>query len=188
MLDVKDGFFNVPLREDLIPYFCFAIGNQEYQFTRLVQGFGGSACLFHAILARILSGLPVIQYMDDILIGGDNTYQHNQVLNQVFARLEKFGFKLKKHKLQIMQDQVEFLGHQVSENRVSLAGYREKLKEKIPKIQGRKSLQQGIGMLNVLKPNIPHFAQQVKSLYEIVGKKGRQENWDQVNTDFQQIL
>ena len=188
VLDVKDGFFNIPLQEDIRKYFCFMAGGKMYQYCRLVQGFNGSACLFHSLLGRIISGLGAIHYVDDILIGGSNQYEHDIMLHKVLCRLQDYGFRIKAEKMQLKQERVEYLGHGISQGLMDMEPYIRRLREKMPRITGRKTLQKGIGMLNVMRNHVHDHANKLSAFYQYVADIGKQEDWEQVNEHFQRIM
>ena len=60
---------------------------------------------------RILQGLPVACYLDDILVAGKTKQEHNQRLEQVLHHLAQSGVRLQRDKCVFSQSQVEYLGH-----------------------------------------------------------------------------
>ena len=51
------------------------------------------------VMDRILQGLPVACYLDDILVAGKSKQEHNQLLEQVLKRLSQCGIHLQKEML-----------------------------------------------------------------------------------------
>ena len=45
---------------------------------------------------RILQGLPVACYLDDILIASKTEEEHDKLLDQTLQRLEKAGIRLRR--------------------------------------------------------------------------------------------
>lgn len=60
---------------------------------------------------RILQGLPVACYLDDILIAAPTMKEHDILLGKVFQRLQEGGIHLREEKCQFSQEQVEYLGY-----------------------------------------------------------------------------
>ena len=88
MLDLENGFFNIPLKPEMRPLFCCNGIGVRLIFNRLTQGWSSSACLFHDIVKRILSNFDgVVIYMDDILVDGATPQSHDRVILQVMAQL-----------------------------------------------------------------------------------------------------
>ena len=60
----------------------------------------------------VLQGIPgVACYIDDILVSSTDEESRLQILEEVFSRLEKHGFKLKLEKCEFLMTHVEYLGH-----------------------------------------------------------------------------
>ena len=70
-------------------------------FNRLPQGWNSSSGIFHDIVRRILSDIKgVVNYIDDILIGGVDIEAHDRAMIQVMTRLEEYGFHINSSKMQ----------------------------------------------------------------------------------------
>ncbi|GAB0208878.1 pol-like protein ENS-3 [Grus japonensis] len=92
-LDVKDIFFMMLLREEDKPQFAFTWEGVQYTFNRLPQGYKHSPTIAHNALAKLLdtvevsSDIRIYQYIDDILVGGDNKEQVGQVAKVIWNLL-----------------------------------------------------------------------------------------------------
>ena len=62
----------------------------------------------------------VLVYLDDILIYSKTIAQHKQDLHTVFARLDECNLCLKESKCALFMESVEFLGHTISADGVSV--------------------------------------------------------------------
>ena len=82
-----------------------------FQYTRLPYGVSTAPAIFQSVMDRILQGLPVACYLDDILVAGRNKQEHDQRLEQVLQHLPQSGIHLQKEKCLFCQTQVEYLGH-----------------------------------------------------------------------------
>ena len=73
-----------------------------------------ASAIFQSKTEPVLQGIPmVVCRVDDILISGKNDQEHLIHLNEVLARLESAGLRLKLSKCKFMQPTVEYLGYQV---------------------------------------------------------------------------
>ena len=85
-----------------------------YRYTRLPFGVASAPAMFQKLMDVVLQGVPgVICYIDDILVSGKDEASHMKSLEEVFRRLEKQGFRLKKEKCEFLMSSVEYLGHQI---------------------------------------------------------------------------
>ena len=62
----------------------------------------------------------VLIYLDDILIYSKNVQQHKHDLHTVFKRLDECNLRLKESKCALYMESVEFLGHTISAEGVSV--------------------------------------------------------------------
>ena len=79
--DLENGFFNIPLKPEIILLSCCEVLGVRLVFNRLPRGWSSSACLFHDIVKNILSNIEgLVTYMDDILFGGATPEAHDRVI------------------------------------------------------------------------------------------------------------
>ncbi|NXA98904.1 POK8 protein, partial [Melanocharis versteri] len=115
-IDVKDMFFMVPLQPEDQDQFAFTWGGQQYTFTRLPQGYKHSPTLAHHALAKELEKIPVqkgvkvYQYIDDILIGGNQKEDVETTQDNIITHLESLGLEVPPEKIQTPSEEVKFLG------------------------------------------------------------------------------
>ena len=67
----------------------------SFQFTRLPYGVSTAPAIFQSVMDRILQGLPIACYLDDILIAGNTKEEHDQRLEQVLHRLSQSGIRFR---------------------------------------------------------------------------------------------
>ena len=68
-IDLKDGFFGIPIDEQLSKLFGFTYGVRRFCWGRLPQGWKWSSVLFGERVAEILWGIICPQYSDNVLVG-----------------------------------------------------------------------------------------------------------------------
>ena len=62
----------------------------------------------------------VVIYLDDILIFSRTEAEHKRILNEVFRRLARHQLFVKETKCALFLSQVEFLGHIINDQGVSV--------------------------------------------------------------------
>ncbi len=73
--------------------------------------------IFQRIIDSVLQGIAgVACYIDDILISSPDEESHARSLQEVFTRLEEYGFRLKNKKCEFLLSSIEYLGHGVNEH------------------------------------------------------------------------
>lgn len=188
LLDVQNGFFNIPISTSLQHMFCFAFADRHYKFTRLPQGWSPSSSIFHSLLQKILTGTGCITYIDDVLLGGSTVEEHDARLLHTLKKLSQFGFHLAYDKLQIRQTKVTFLGFTIQGNSYSMEDFAAQLHQKIPHISSKTTLQSALGLLNGLRRFVPHFASMAQPFYALTRDLPTPPPWPKINTSFKQML
>jgi len=69
VIDLKDGFFSVPLDSSIRHLFAFQFGHRRWVYNRLPQGFSFSPILFSERIAHVLEGTGAINFADDLIVG-----------------------------------------------------------------------------------------------------------------------
>jgi hypothetical protein len=85
-IDLKDGFFQIPIRECDKEKTTFSTGEKLYQFTKMPQGYKNSPGIFQRAMTLILEGLlgkVCLVYIDDILVFSRTEEEHDANLKQV---------------------------------------------------------------------------------------------------------
>lgn len=57
--------------------------------------------------------------MDDIIVYGHSTEEHDQRLDRVLDRIQEVGLKLNKSKCEFRKPSIEYFGHWISSNGIS---------------------------------------------------------------------
>ena len=112
-LDLSNAYHSIPIKKEHQHLFTFLAPNRQlYTYTTLPQGWTSSASYLNDFLRHIFRDLPFcIIFMDDILVAGGKTpEEHINWLELVFQTLAENNLLVKPEKLQILQQEIEFLG------------------------------------------------------------------------------
>eukprot|EP00792_Barthelona_sp_PAP020_P009542 TRINITY_DN3304_c3_g1_i3.p1 TRINITY_DN3304_c3_g1~~TRINITY_DN3304_c3_g1_i3.p1 ORF type:complete len:509 (+),score=68.23 TRINITY_DN3304_c3_g1_i3:1596-3122(+) len=119
VLDIKDGYTHIPLSEEWLPMTVVEVETKKYAAQRLPFGSAVSAQLFSMALqvpvdAARANGVFVLQYVDDLLIGGDTLEECKKNTKIMMNLLKQVGFKVKESKIQKPCTEVEYLGFKIN--------------------------------------------------------------------------
>ncbi len=134
----------------------------------MAQGLKSTGNHFQSTLLTIFSGIPVIVYIDDILLSTATEEEHLKLLEQTLDRLTKAGLKPSLKKMEIGKREVDFLGFKLGRDTKALTtSTRAKLEEleKSAPPRTRKQLQSLLGTLNYIRELIPKYSTEAKVLY-----------------------
>jgi hypothetical protein len=116
ILDLKSGYWQVPLNPNVRKYSAFRTRRGLYQFRVLPFGLKNSPMTFVRLMNEVLRGYldEFVQiYLDDIVIFSENLNEHRYHLDKVLERLMRFGLTCHAKKCRIGSTEISFLGHLV---------------------------------------------------------------------------
>lgn len=115
-LDLRSGYYQVPLAPEARPKTAFCTGRGLWQCKVLSFGLCNAPATFVRLMDRVLSGIPRQQclvYLDDIMVHGSSFEAALGSLRVVLERIRAAGLKLHPDKCHFLQREVTFLGHKV---------------------------------------------------------------------------
>ena len=119
-LDLKSGYWQVPLEEESIPLTAFTVGPLGfYACVQMPFGLTNAPATFQRLMESCLGDLHLkycIIYLDDIIIFSKTPEDHIERLRRVFQKIDEAGLHLKPSKCEFFKKRVEYLGHIVSTN------------------------------------------------------------------------
>ncbi len=187
VIDMSNGFFSVPLHSDSQPWLAFTVDYEQYQWTRLPQGFQNSPTIYHQAVRRDLCDpeCPVkqstmIQYVDDILIASTDHEVHQTELASLLDYLHKKGHKCSFHKAQVAKKQVTFLGQTIGAGNRSITQDRAASVKAIPPPNTIKTLRSFLGMVLGQTVNVkcPHTVSALMNQAKVTSvTSSRWGNW-----------
>ena len=105
-LDLRSGYYNVPIAEKDRDKTAFITRRGQFRFTVMPFGLTAAPSTFQRLMDLVLVGLTyesVMVYLDDIVVFSPTFESHIQRLQQVFERLRQAGLKLKGSKCDLFQ-------------------------------------------------------------------------------------
>ena len=120
-LDLANAYQQVPLDENSKKLVTINTHKGLFQYNRLPFGVSAAPSIFQHMMETLLQGLSgVCLYLDDIFIPGKTDQEHLSNLAAVLQRLQQVGMKLKSDKCSFLLQEVEYLGHKISEKGLQL--------------------------------------------------------------------
>ena len=117
-LDLKSGYWQVPIKEQDRQKTAFRTsGGRLFEFNKVPFGLTNAPATFSRLMDKVLVGLAwetCLYYLDDVIVFSKTWAEHLQRLRQVFERLRGAQLKLSPKKCHLGQEEVLYLGHQVS--------------------------------------------------------------------------
>lgn len=177
-LDCTEGFFQILIDKSHRNRTAFITPHGLYQFKRCPFGFTNSPAKFQRTMNQIFEdGLykRCVVYIDDILVYGKTKAELFANLSWVFDKCSSNQVQLKRSKCTLLSEKVQFLGFQLSFNKIApIPGKCDPLKALSPQ-NGREVLSI-LGTLNYYARFIPDFSEKTRELRKMT-KKNVLVNW-----------
>ena len=172
-LDLISGYWQVEMSKEAQEKTAFSTPEGLFEFKVLPFGLCNAPATFQRLMDLVLSGLQwsaCLVYMDDIIVYGSTFSAHLHNLAAVFARLRQAGLKLQPQKCFLLQKEVNYLGHVVSEQGVSPDPLKTEKVAKWPTPKSVQEVQQFLGLAGYYRRFIKHFAAIARPLHRLTEK------------------
>ena len=117
-MDLKSDFWQVKMAKDSQQYTAFTVGSMGvYEFLRMSYRLCNAPATFQRLMQNCLGELNLtyaLIYLEDVIVFSRTEEEHLHCLRVVFARFLEHGLKLKPSKCHFLQDEITFLGHEIS--------------------------------------------------------------------------
>ncbi len=110
-LDLSQAYQQLVLDEESKAFVVINTQRGLFRYNRLLFGGSSAPAIFQRAMETLLNGIPgVVVYTDDILITGETDQDHLATLEEVLARMEDAGPRLRKDKCVFLAPLVVYLG------------------------------------------------------------------------------
>ena len=172
-LDLVSGYWQVEVDPNDQPKTAFCTTEGLFQFKVMPFGLCNAPATFQRLLDLVLAGLQwshCLVYLDDVIVLGRSFTEHLQNLQAVFKRLRQAGLKLKPSKCSLLQQEVQYLGHIVNREGVSVDPGKVEKVLTWPVPQSVQEVRQFLGFCSYYRRFIPNFADIARPLHRMTEK------------------
>lgn len=171
ILDLKDGFYHVPLDERSSKLCSFATVFGTYRFLRAPFGLSCMPEIFQRLVTKYFSDIPGVSvYFDDLCVSSNSKEENDQILEQVFERARKYNIKFNLSKFQYCKNEVKYLGVKFSKNGMLPDPEKIEVIRQLKSPNNKTELQRVLGMVNYLRAFIPKLSEITSPLRELLKK------------------
>ena len=175
-LDLSQAYLQLPVDEDSKDLLVINTPKGLFRYNRLPYGVSVAPAIFQSVMDRILQGLPVACYLDDILIAVPTVKEHDVLLEKVFQRLQEGGIHLKEEKCHFSQERVEYLGYLIDATGIHPTAEKVRAIKEAPTPNNITQLRAFAGLINYYGKFIPQVATHMAPLYKLM-EKDRKWEW-----------
>ena len=171
-LDLKDGYWQVPLTEGASQLTTFNTPFGRYRYTRLPFGLSSANEVFQKRVGQEMENVKNASYLyDDILIHTETEEEHEIALREVLGICLKSGIKLNQEKCQMGVSQIKYLVHLIAQDGISPDP--EKIEDLVnmPQPKDKAGAQRLLGSLTYLAKFIPDLATLTEPIRNLLNKR-----------------
>ena len=169
-LDLKSGYWQVPLDDAAKEKTAFSTGSGLWQFKVMPFGLCNAPATFERLMEQVLLGLPTsiaLVYLDDIVVPGCTFSHQISNLRQVFKSLRKAKLKLSPKKCTLFKREVKFLGHTVSGEGVAPDPGKVEAVAQWPRPTTPEEIKRFLGLCSYYRRFVPSFAEIAHPLHQL---------------------
>lgn len=173
-LDLKSGYWQVPMDEESISKTAFTCHLGLFEFTRLPFGLTNAPAIFQRNMTKLLSGLIgtiAMVYIDDIIIYSRTPEEHAKHLEQVLERFRQAGLQLKPSKCHFGLPELDLLGYVVSAKGIRPQPKKIEAIKNLDHPTDVKGVRSFLGVVGYYRQCIPGFAALAMPLTELTKSK-----------------
>ena len=172
-LDARSGSWQIKLdysvyESSLLTTFSAPFG--RYTFLRMSFGITSASEVFQHAMEELFAGYPCPIIVDDLLVWGEGTVEHDANLKKVLQGAREVDLKLCPKKCKFRLDQVSYVGHQFTKG--GLKPDEAKVSPDSPE-----ALRRFLGMINYLQKFISNFSEKTAPLRKLL-RNGIHWNWE----------
>lgn len=168
-LDLKSGFYQIPMHPDSIEKTAFITPDGQWEFLRMPFGLANAPATFQKAINKILKNSALV-YIDDVLIPTESSEDGFEQLEKVLQALQTNGLTLNLTKCRFFQEQIEYLGREITGEGVSPGSSKIMAVMKVEDPINVKQVRQFLGLAGYFRKFIKNFAQIVLPLTILLRK------------------
>lgn len=172
-IDLTDAYFNIPVAPEDIYKTAMRTHRGLWEWVYMPQGLCNAPATFQRYMTTILQpylGKICHVYLDDIIVSSPNIKEHEENMFNILTILHRHGLKVSEKKTVLIADEIEFLGHRISNRGIQPDPNKIDKIADWPRPRTVKHIQQFLGLVNYLARFAPTLSEQSSKLSQLTRK------------------
>lgn len=158
-IDMKNGFYQIPVADDSIKFTAFITPDGHYEFLKMPFGICNGPAVFQRAINKAVHQLKfLLVYIDDLLIPCKSIDEGLRFLKLTLEALSAAGFTINPKKCKFFVDSIEYLGRHISRDGVRPSDCKVNALVNSPVPQNIKQVRQFMGLASYFRKFVPEFA------------------------------
>ena len=172
---MKQGFWQIPIKEEDKEKTAFGTASGVYEFNKMPFGTTGAPAIFQNCMNAVLGDVRhfALAFVDDIIVFSETFEDHVEHLREVLNRLRKANLKLKISKCKFVKKQLNYLGHIISDEGISVDPEKVAVMENLKPPENIREVRSFLGMASYYRKYVPNFSKIAKPLTALTKKNAR---------------
>lgn len=174
-LDLRNGFFHVPVNEKSRKFTAFVVPGGHYEFKKMPFGLCNSPSVFqrfiNAVFKELTASKTVLIYMDDLILSSDDIASGLEKLRLVLKTASEFGLEIKWKKCQFLQSKISYLGNIIENGRVRPSKDKTAAVVKFPEAKDVKAVRSFLGLSGYFRKFIQNYSIIARPLSDLLKDK-----------------
>ena len=178
-IDGAGAFHAVPIRPEDREKTAFSTPFGLFEYLYMPFGLVNAPSTYSRLVQQVLHGIPsneVIAYLDDACCHSWGYQDHLRILEKILQRYRQAGLTIQPDKTHLFQDQVVYLGHQVTSQGIGIVPAYVKVVRDWPEPKTPKEIQIFLGKTGYYRKFIPHYSALASPLSRHINKDELQKN------------
>ncbi|GBN38205.1 Transposon Ty3-G Gag-Pol polyprotein [Araneus ventricosus] len=158
VVDLKDGFWHVPLDEVSSEICTFNAPFGRYKFNKMPFGIASAPEIFQKRNQKLFGDIEGVEiYFDDIIVAGNDEASHDAIMSKVLEGARSVNIKFNPDKLQYRVSEVKYVGQIISKSGKKPDLDHIKAIVEMPTPKSKIEVRRLLGMINFLSKFIPNI-------------------------------
>ena len=169
VLDLKEGFWQIPLDEESSNLCTFNSPFGRFKFNRMPFGVASAPEVFQKRSQKLFGDIAGVQiYFDDFIVSGKTKAEHDNRLIEVLERAKANNVKFNPEKFQFRVKEVKYMGLIISNEGIKADKSHVRAINELDQPQNKKDVRRLLGMINFLSKFIPNVSKITAPLRELL--------------------
>lgn len=172
-LDLKSGFYQIPMAEKDINKTAFVTHEGLYEFVTMPFGLVNAPITFQRMMDIVLEPLRKWNcrvYIDDIIIPSSSFLEHITVLGKVFNRLIECGLFINIKKCEFAKKEIKYLGFIIGNKHIKVDENRKTSIANLERPKDVATIRRFLGCTGYFRKFIRNYSDLSQPLYNLIKK------------------